>query len=68
MRVEPCSQWDNTLDRCKSGWPGKSGLCFGIIYEGCSSCGHGTTSAPCMNEEPPPIWIREDGKPLFWED
>lgn len=67
-KVAPCSQFDSATNRCRSGWPGVSGACFGIIHPGCENCGEGRTTPPCMKEEVPAHFIRDDGKPIFWED
>ena len=66
-KTEPCSQYDGTKI-CRSGWPAISGICFGVVHIGCKVCGAGNPLPPCMKDEPPKAFLREDGKPIFWPD
>lgn len=66
MRGKNCSQYDSQSGNCLSGWPVVSGVCFGIVIDGCKSCGLGASIAPCMREENGPAFVGNDGLPIDW--
>jgi len=66
MKTIECSQYARQSHTCLSGFPVVSGACFGIVERGCTSCGKGTTTPPCMKEELGPAFVRGDGLPINW--
>lgn len=66
MKTKECSQYDSGSYTCRSGFPVVSGACFGIVEMGCSSCGKGATTPPCMKEEPGKFAVLDDWLPIHW--
>jgi hypothetical protein len=66
MKTSECSQYARQSHTCLSGFPAVSGACFGIVEHGCTSCGKGATTPPCMKEELGPAFVRDDGLPINW--
>lgn len=65
MKGSPCSEWDDTAQRCKSGWIGINSACRGWFYTDCKKCGP-TPTPPCMEEVPSKHWLQDNGLPVLW--
>lgn len=62
--LTPCSEYDSTNNRCRSGHVRLHPICRGVVT-GCRSCGAGNVPM-CMMDDQPSHLIREDGMPLGW--
>jgi hypothetical protein len=64
--IAPCSEYDGTNNKCRSGHVRLHPICRGISH-GCKSCGAGDVPM-CMMDDQPPHLIRKDGMPLLWPE
>ena len=60
----PCTEYDATNNRCRSGHVRIHPICRGVEH-GCHNCGIGNVPM-CMLDDQPSHLIRKDGMPLGW--